>query len=194
MYKKIYLLAMVLCVLNAATGQPVTQKPAVKIVYSALNEVGLLTGATGQAAVLQTIHGVRINRWFTGIGAGIDYYGMRSVPLFLNVQRDLSDKSKRPFLFASGGVNMPWATSTQNASKGYIGEARKGLYVDGGIGMKLQTKSIGAVVFSAGFSYKKTSDKVEMFSLWSSYWPPRPSDEYFKYQYRRIVLKLGLQL
>lgn len=188
-----FFIAALLCS-TAAICQSVPAKPAHKLSFSSINQVGLLTGGSGQAATVQTINGVIVNEWFVGVGTGIDYYGSRGIPLFIDVRRNLKGKTGVPFLYADAGVHFPWLSKVQDANKNYIIEDHQaGAYLDGGVGIKLQTKHIGAVLLSAGYSYKKVTDKAQMFFIWSGA-PLVPAYEYYNYTFRRIVIKVGIQL
>ena len=192
MTKILSVLIGVLLLATSSISQSTSIKPAHKIAFKSINQFGLLTGGNGQSGTLQTINGVQLNKWFAGVGAGIDYYGTRGVPLFLDVRKELLNKKNSPFIYADGGIHIPWATAAQNQNKAYLGEDKKGAYFDGGLGIKLQTKSIGAILLSAGYSYKQVKSKAEMFTIWSFPTPVR-SYEYYNYQYRRIVVKIGLE-
>jgi hypothetical protein len=192
MIKKLCVFTAAVIVVSTAMGQSTTKKSPGKISFTTINQVGLLTGSTGQAATVQSINGISINKWFVGAGAGIDYYGTRGVPLFLDVRRYLFSSDKSPFIYADGGVHVPWATRSQDEYNGYMGDYKKGAYFDGGVGMKLQTKSIGALLLSAGFSYKKVTEKAEAFTYYS-FPNPEKTYEYFRSEYRRVVIKVGFQ-
>ena len=99
--KKIIVSWLVLFIINlSASAQE-------KFVFHSQNFAGLLEGQAGSAFQLQTINGVQNKGWFTGIGAGLDYYRFRSVPLFLNMSKFLFD-GKKFFVSGNGGVNFPW--------------------------------------------------------------------------------------
>lgn len=191
MIKQLCVFTVALVVVSTAMSQSTTKIYATKVSYTTINQVGLLSGGTGQAATVQSINGISINNWFVGVGAGIDYYGTRGVPLFLDVRRYLFSSGKSPFIYADGGVHVPWATKSQHEYNGYMGEYKKGAYFDGGLGIKLQTKNIGALLLSAGFSYKKVTEKAEAYS-YLSFPNPEKTYEYFRSQYRRVVIKVGL--
>ena len=164
-----------------------------KIKFTSINQVGLLSGSAGQSASVQTINGFTKARWFTGIGTGIDYYGTRSVPVFVDVRSTLSNKLKRPFLYADGGINFPWISDGQKIARGYTATSSPGVYLEGGAGLKFKMKNNNAFLLSAGFSYKEVKDKTEMMRIWI--WPTSDKTyETYKYQYRRIVVKLALEL
>src|SRR4030095_13010164 len=82
-----------------------------KVNFSSQNYVGLLEGEHGSSLQLQTINGVKFNSWFVGLGAGIDWYFRRSIPVFASVNMDFLKREKRNFfLSANTGINFPWQT------------------------------------------------------------------------------------
>ena len=163
------------------------------IKFTSINQVGLLTGSAGQSASIQTINGITKDKWFAGIGTGIDYYGTRSVPVFVDVRRTLGNSLKSPFLYADGGINFPWISDGQKMTRGYTATSSAGVYLEGGAGLKFRMKSNNAFLLSAGFSYKEVKDKTELMTIWI--WPtPDKTYETYKYHYRRIVVKLALEL
>lgn len=161
--------------------------------FTSINQVGLLTGSAGRAASIETINGITLEKWFAGIGTGIDYYGTRSIPLFVDVRRALTTKAKSPFVYADAGMNFPWISDKQKLNRPYTGTSSTGIYFDAGAGFRFKLKNSSALALSAGYSYKEVNDKTDLMTIWS--WPtPEKNYEYYKYQYRRIVVKLALEL
>jgi len=70
---------------------PAQQKPR----FSTQNMVGLLVGGSDNAPQVQTINGLAYRNWFTGVGAGIDWYYQRSIPLFLSANRFFTTSPRR---------------------------------------------------------------------------------------------------
>ena len=162
------------------------------IKFTSINQVGLLTGSAGQSASIQTINGITKDKWFAGIGTGIDYYGTRSVPVFVDVRRTLGNSLKSPFLYADGGINFPWISDGQKLSRPYTGTSSKGVYLDAGAGLRFKIKNSSALLLSAGYSHKQVNNKTDLMTI--MIWPtPEKTYEYYKYEYRRIVMKLGLE-
>ncbi len=57
-----------------------TQKSKVK--FNSLNMFGVAAGESRPSGLFQTVNGVRYKNWFAGIGAGLDYYSYRTIPVF----------------------------------------------------------------------------------------------------------------
>ena len=123
-------------------AQPVqADKPAKKSScgcrFQSVNQVGLVDGGMDTEFHLQTINGLRFGNWFTGIGVGIDYYYVRSVPLFLDVRNYWFKKRNSPFAYADIGINFPWAKDNGNDFVAQDINYNQGLYYDIGLGYKL---------------------------------------------------------
>ncbi len=113
--------------------------------------------------------------------------------MFADVRKDLSNKKNSPFIYVDGGIHFPWETDEQLRNKGFERSGKSGAYLDAGLGFKVRTKGNNTLLFSAGYSYKKVTNKSQIFSSWP--WPsPNPTYEYYQNEYRRIVVKMGIQL
>jgi hypothetical protein len=165
-----------------------------KIKFSSVNQFGLLSGSSGESWMLQTINGIKKDKWFAGAGAGLDFYNERTVPLFLDLRKELSNKINTPFIYADAGLNFPWLNSIQRQQKQFP-KTSPGLFYDLGIGWKLSGKNNRGFLVSAGYSFKQVKEKVK--SVW---WPaPTPQLEFenyerYNYLYRRVVIKVGFML
>jgi hypothetical protein len=193
-------LIVVLIVINSfAYSQPAPSGNGSngKFTFSSINTVGLMSGSNGEALSLHTINGVAKDKWFAGAGIGFDYYACRTVPLFIDVTREIFSKKNTPFIYADAGLNIPWATTDQKLSRGGSTTFKKGIFYDAGIGWKLKSKNERGFLFSAGYSVKQVKEEVDQ--SWWGIWPPGPSQEqprkeYFDSRYKRIIIKVGVQL
>lgn len=156
--------------------------------FSTTVAAGLLEGGAGSAFQLKTVNGVQCETWTAGIGAGLDYYHTRSIPLFLNLQKLLGKKEKAPFVYASGGYHFPWLKGEEGSGM----QARGGLYFDAGVGYQVPVKK-SALFFSAGYSQKRftTTNKPEAWIEQYPYYPP-PFTK-FDYSLRRFSIQTGLR-
>ena len=68
-----------------------------KAIFSSQNYVGLLEGEQKSKLQLQTMNGIKYRTWFIGLGTGIDWYYLRSIPIFLSLNRDFLQKKNRNF-------------------------------------------------------------------------------------------------
>ena len=139
-----------------------------RVQFRSTEWVGLSSGQVGSAGQVQTVNGVAKGPWFVGVGAGLDYYRFRSVPLFLSVTRDLAiGKRDWLFLYLDGGTNVPWYTRNITPEDNITSSAfHGGEYWSGGFGYlwKLGDHSSKAVLFSAGYTVKKLrEDETQTF-------------------------------
>jgi hypothetical protein len=127
-------LAMFLCC-SAGLTQKTEGKKGLQ--FQSINQGGILIGSAEGALQLQTVNGVRSNTWFTGLGVGLDYYHVRSIPVFLDVRKDIWNKQKTPFVYADGGYNFPFLSKRNNQEALWMGDYDKGggLYYEAGFGI-----------------------------------------------------------
>ena len=158
--------------------------------FQTIVQGGLLVGSNGEAAAIQTVNGFALNKWYAGIGVGLDFYMQRGVPLFADVRYHFSNQRKSFFIYTDAGVHVPWIKNKD--ARNIISQAA-GLYTDAGVGFRLATKKGDAFLFSAGYSYKHVPEKQKGFSWQSWPWPQPTGETVLNYDYRfnRVVLKLG---
>lgn len=162
-----------------------------KFNFSSQNYVGLLEGESGSSLQLQTINGIKFKGWFVGLGAGIDWYYRRSIPVFASINMDFLKKEKRSFfLSANAGINFPWQTDNYHNEWGYT-EAKSyaGLCWSAGLGYKIGIgKRNDALLMQFGYDYKKVGEKIDypymVFEIQD------PNDR-FDYHLRRLSCKVG---
>jgi|HubBroStandDraft_2_1064218.scaffolds.fasta_scaffold122554_2 hypothetical protein len=165
MKKAIGLVALLALWAGAGLGQN-------PIRFRSTETVGLSSGSAGNCLQVQTVNGVSKGPWFVGLGAGLDYYRFRSVPLFLSVTRDLAvGKRDWLFLYVDGGTNLPWykrpAGSLISPGGGEASSTfHSGEYWSGGLGYlwKLGDHTSKAMLFSAGYTVKKLTETQTMSS------------------------------
>lgn len=156
--------------------------------FKTIVQSGLLAGSSGEGAVLQAIHGVQWKNFYAGVGAGLDFYMQRGVPIFADIRYRFSKQRKSFFVYTDAGVHVPWIKRPEERN---ILSQDAGLYTDVGIGFQLATKKSDAFLFSAGYSYKHVAETQEGFS-----WQPWPqpagqNDLRYDYHFNRIVIKFG---
>lgn len=163
-----------------------------KAIFSSQNYAGLLEGEHGSSLQLQTINGVKFNNWFVGLGAGIDWYYRRSIPVFTSVNMDFLKKEKRSFyLSANAGINFPWQTDNYHNEWGYNEtKSYAGLYWSAGLGYKIGIgKGNDALLMQLGYDYKHVSEKVGLpYIVFDSETDP---NDRFDYHLRRLSCKVG---
>lgn len=164
-----------------------------RIIFESSVQGGLLEGESGSAFQLGTINGIQYKKWSAGIGAGLDYYHTRSIPLYLAFRKTFGSGTKAPFLYANGGYHFPWLT-TEDKSWWYSAESKGGLYFDAGIGYQLPVfKKNSALFFTAGFSQKNFTHERTDGPVIAIYPPIPPSTRFYEYNMRRLSIQTGLR-
>lgn len=123
------------------------------IQYKGHINAGVSLGDNKTNVLIQTIHGARLNTWFAGIGGGLDSYFQQSLPLFLDIRKNILNTASTPFVYADAGVNFVAETKGQAFSRGTSLNRRPGGYYELGAGYSIDLKTT-AINLTAGYSYK----------------------------------------
>src|SRR5580765_4888640 len=154
---KLFLLIVVTIINAAALAQHNAR-------FSSQNYVGLLEGEQGSRFQLQTINGVKYKTWFAGVGAGIDWYYCRSIPVFMSLNKDFLIKGNRNFFIATDvGANFPWLVDKNSyVWSCTIEESIPGFYWGAGLGCKIGIGRLNdGILLQLGYSYKHVGEKVK---------------------------------
>lgn len=190
-------LFFVACCAQAQTGslQPKKkQSDKCSCGFSSYFNVGVLEGEAGTSLQLQTIQGMRYGKWFTGIGAGLDYYYVRTVPVFIDVRRTLLNRRHSPFAYADAGMHFPWARDQDHPGWGGKSKFSSGLWYDVGLGYRLSLGGESAFLLSAGYSFLNMKEtRTSAFCL---IWPncQEIQQQLYRYKLNRLSLKIGVSL
>jgi hypothetical protein len=162
-----------------------------KLQFQTIIAAGIVEGEESNAMQVQTVNGVLYKTWFSGIGVGLDYYNQRSIPLFLDLRKNVFDKQRSPFIYVDGGYHFPWLTKNEKAEYGGDIKTNGGLYYDAGVGYQMRNiKGVG-LAFSAGYSYKRFSNEVPQYVY--CIWGDCPqTNQTFDYRLKRISIKAAL--
>ena len=158
---------LVLIIIAAVTNCFAQQKIETSTLqFHSINNVGLLQSQAGSAFQLQTINGVQLKSWFAGIGIGLDDYRFRTIPFFIDLRKEISKTKNKFFIYTDVGTNYQDEISTQKTTFNLYpnyNRFNKGLYYDAGVGYKLKFKKNAALLFSAGYTYKKISENSTIY-------------------------------
>jgi hypothetical protein len=166
-------------------------KPRTKISLHSITQAGAIIGEKDDFDLsLQVINGVSFKNWFAGIGAGVDDYEYRSIPLFLDVRRNFERKQTNFFVYADGGISFPWAHKEEKQFSNYV--FKRGLYADAGIGYSFKIGKANALMVSGGYSVKKLKKgKTDFYFMNGQTIFEKPNLYY--YEFKRILFKVGFQ-
>jgi hypothetical protein len=159
------------------------------IQFGSVNQVGILEGEAGSYFLLQTINGLRIKKWFVGVGTGLDYYHFRSVPVFFDLRKQLTRVSIPLYVYGDVGVHFPWKKNTKD--DWYRTEFSNGWYYDIGLSYQFPLKQQYAIILSGGYAQKKMDENRYIVPYCIN--PPCAEiKEQYQYNFRRISVKAGL--
>jgi hypothetical protein len=165
--------------------------------FQSIASVGLLEGQTGSAFQLQTINGARYKSWFAGVGLGLDYYRIRTIPLFIDIRKEFGKNSGKLFIYADGGISYGWASDAQKTGYLLNDQFHNGFYSDMGLGYKWAIGKKSAVVISLGYNYKKVNESYSSpYYYYPNYYTgdilrPNDSIEKISYSLNRLSMKIG---
>lgn len=190
---KIYFLSLLLLIVNTIYAQDRTDLK--KSQYFGLHQVGLQAGSSSEKMNVLTTNGIRKGNWYGGISTGIDWYGIRSIPLLAGIHKAFGQNRHQPFIYGNAGIEFAWMED-YDVRFGFGSQAydyRNGLSAEGGVGYFINLKNKTALSLSAGFSYKQMGIK-ETFSQ-VGVEPFLDTNIYdYRFYYRRIALRIGLKI
>ena len=191
--KKILLFLLLFICYTGIMGQTgAGNKKKCSCSFATINQLGVMEGSASSSFLLQSVNGIRYKTWFAGIGAGIDYYYIRGIPLFLDIRKYLNNKATTPFIYADGGFHFGWGRERDSH---FYGESdfNVGPYLDAGLGYKVGIGKDNAFIFSAGYSYKSVKETTTYFGACGWGGCQELKETYMNYL-NRISLKFGLML
>jgi hypothetical protein len=189
-------LLMIVFAIMSSTMAAAQKKPSRKCEcgFSTINQGGFfIAGEQAPGGIFQTINGFRFREWFAGAGVGIDFYRFRTIPVFLDIRRNILLKQHSPFLYADIGINFPWLRGFETPSY-YEGQDFKGrLYFDTGLGYNFNISGKHRLLLSAGYTEKRIREKrtVQTYCINP---PCSEKFELYNYTMKRIVFKIGWSL
>lgn len=165
--------------------------------YSSVNSFGVLNGGTGAEWQVQTIQGIRYQTLYAGIGAGIDNYFRKTIPVFLDLRKNIFEKEKTPFLYLDLGGSFPFKKHESGSTwaGAYTSTFKTGYYYDAGIGYRIPFSRRFAAMISMGYS-QKYMEEEQVISNYSYdpriYAPWRHTNDRYAYTLRRFSLRTGI--
>lgn len=165
-----------------------------KIKFSSAVKVGLLNGEADKAGTeLQLVGGVAYKSWFSGIGSGVDYYsGFKSIPVFIEIRKDLKVKKNTPFVNVDMGYNWALINKDYKLNYGLTYKFQGGLYYELSAGYKFVLSESLSMALSAGYSYKKFKEVDSAYYGVGPFGQPLPTSvNVYDYTFRRISVKVA---
>lgn len=166
-------------------------------------QVGLLNGDNAVSAQVVLSGGMKTRTWSYGIGAGIDYYKVRSAPFFVELKKDFGSKEKPLFAYLQLGANIAWPLQSdyrENFYSSWFGNTttrfQNGMYRELGIGYTgWYTKKKG-IWISLGYSTKTMAEFYDelIYPDFPPYDRITKTERKLAYTFNRLVLKIGCRL
>ncbi|NDC79540.1 MAG: hypothetical protein EBZ67_16970, partial [Chitinophagia bacterium] len=98
----------------------------------------------------------------THLGAALDHYYLRTIPVYVELQRALGEKPRHFFAYAGAGLNLAWPTSDQRNTGGWgiVSPVayKPGLYSQMGIGRTLGKVTGRGFILRLGHSAKSFTE------------------------------------
>lgn len=140
--------------------------------------------------------GVHFKSLAVGAGAGVDFYTLRTVPVFLELHKGFRAGEKTIWVFGDGGLNLPALTSDQKSNgkdRWTVYQNEKfssGYYMNGGIGVTLFEQKERQLLVLIGFG-KKTMKQYYEQRVWMGPQTPVWEPHTFKYEFNRWLIRLA---
>ena len=152
--------------------------------------LGVAVGESTAKPLMQITSGFYYKKWFTGLGAGLDLYNLKSIPLFVDY-RFFFGKKYTCFLYADAGYNIPFGNKSD--VEGYSKHKDRfygGVYVDAGAGYRIALGDRHRILISAGYSRKDVFHNIEY--VYGGGPDPGMEQEYnYHYMFGRIAARVN---
>lgn len=170
--------------------------------YYLVPQVGLVNGDHAVSGQVMLLAGKMKKNLGIGIGAGIDYYKVRTVPLFLDLRRNFSLAGRSLFVYLNLGYNIASPLSSDYQSAGYSWYSKdndrfaNGCYGDLGFGYLLSEKKHKTFFISIGYTVKSITEKYDekIYNNFPPYGQYVVAERKFGYLFNRLGLKIGVKL
>ncbi len=158
LYKE-YLLLGLLCTAMVKNGMSQGENMTHHPLFHSINNIGLLKGAFGNSFQLETINGIQYGKWFGGLGIGIDEYRLRTIPLFIDLRKEIGKSVNKWFVFADAGCSVYWQRDSD--VKTFLGDShvKNGFCAAAGTGYSIKLNRQLHLLLSGGYSYKAMKEE-----------------------------------
>lgn len=186
--KRLLYMAM-LVLLTASASRAQTKQP---LRFESYNALGVVTSSQSTHGLVQTVNGVSLGRVYAGLGLGIDFYRVRSVPLFIDLKYRWGKGRNQWFVYGDGGYNFPWDDESDVSTGGGVDpHFDGGFYGDLGLGYQRLIGKRSALFFTAGYSEKYLSESYIFYPVCPGPGNCPPRTEFSDYRFRRYGFKVG---
>lgn len=158
------------------------------------SELGFLNGKSQVNLQMLAIAAIQKKKYAIGLGSGFDYYGYRTIPVFVEGKKFFGQGNRRPFVYAKTGLNIAWVMSSQQrmtyTSTGTeFSKFKNGLYADAGIGYTMYNSKGRGLFTGLGFCTKSLTESYNDY-IWNGITSSLSRHE-AKYRFNNIQLRMG---
>jgi hypothetical protein len=190
MKKRLKILVLLLVTASHIVMAQPAVKAASKFPFHSFNSVQIINGSTIATVSLHSVNGFQLGKFFTGVGAGIDFYYHTTVPVFIEGRYDLFGTKRKLQCFADAGLQFPFAAMNKKLEY-KTGSYNTGSMFAAGVDYFIPQKS-SAIVLGIASSSKQVIQIAD-----NNIWNPLlnrteniPTKDV--YQFNRIWIKIGL--
>jgi len=134
---------------------------------------------------------VHYKSWFAGVGVGLDYYRIRTIPLFIDLRKSFGKSRNKFFAFADGGIGLSRATDKEKIPYAANDRFSNGFYSNAGVGYSIAVNRNNSLLMDIGYSFKNSKEtyKPPVFNYGDmALWGPQQE---VNYDLRRVIIKIG---
>jgi hypothetical protein len=192
---KKYLFLSMICLCNVARlfsqSQPLQPKQK-NTRFQSYNAFGILTGESGVSVGIQSVNGVQWKSFFIGGGLGLDFYGIGTTPLFLDIRKTFGQSKRQFFVYGDLGYQFAWPGRNEAYDGSNEGtDMNGGLYTDIGLGYLAGIGKNDALFLTAGYTYKTLTEAIFTYPLCLPGVPCEPGRIENAYKFNRLYFKIG---
>ena len=186
---KLYI-AFVLVLISTSLFSQSTSKNIKRIQFRVSVLGGPVDGERGTSAQIEVVPSIMFKGFSMGIGTGVDYYFIRSVPVFMEVKKAFLPNRNSVFVYVDAGFDYPWPSD-----KNLTGQLNFtcGHRLAGGIGYQIVAFKKTFLQLSVGYSYKQLKQNVQG---WMTIYDPRVDwfdfTQHYNYKLNRLAFNIGL--
>jgi hypothetical protein len=175
------ILLLLLCA-APAQSQAIRQKG-----FYILPQAGVLKGEKKYSGQGIIVGGMEYRGWGFGIGTGIDWYRIRTVPIVADIRRNITVANQPFFVYANAGWNI-----AVPRDKEYFLKGSGGAYGEAGLGYAVLNKKKKGILLSIGFTSKTVTERfMETTYIWTFPVTSHETERRIDYTFNRFILKLG---
>ncbi|HUR12794.1 MAG TPA: hypothetical protein VM012_15565 [Flavitalea sp.] len=184
---KPFIFLLLICILSIVVPARAQKQKKCNCLFQSAVNIGLIEGQRESSFQLQTVNGIAHQKWFAGVGAGLDYYRFRSIPLFFDIRKSFSSKPFAPFIYGDIGHHFTWERTKEIM---FGADLKGGLYVDLGVGMQVAVNRKQSLTLSAGYTYKDVTEKSRQY-IYCIMGPCEGALQSKHYRLNRLSMKAG---